>query len=611
MDFFAAQDLARRNSGILVGGFLLALVVITLAVYLAVAVLLDLRTIAHDGRSQLWDSRLFLIVALGVGLLIGGGSVYRFMELASGGGSAVAAGLGGRLVDRSTTDAMERRLINVIEEMALASGIPAPPVYVLDAENTINAFAAGARPSEAVVAVTRGTLEQLSRDELQGVVAHEFSHILNGDMGLNLRLIGLLHGILLLTLTGRVLARARGRNAAPAVMLGVALIVIGYIGVLCGKLIKAAVSRQREFLADAAAVQFTRNPEGLAGALQRIAATGSMIHHPQAEEASHMLFDDSDRMTRLFATHPPIDDRLARLGVGYRLRHRRRQADVAGEGRASRGSLTPFSISANVGALVPEGIAQAATVIDGLDESLRAATHHPGDAANLALSLFLDPGDLAIRNRQQDLLVERLGVSAAETVAKYAASLDQAKHPLRLHALDLSLAALRLLSPRRREGLLQAVDAMIAADGRTSIREYALRRLLHRGLQGPVAQAPLESAQVAHHCGVLFALIARAGHPGDATQAAAAYEAARRLAPVDALPDLAEAATRRTEEIDLALTQLASATPIFRRKLVESCAAAALHDKKVTAGEYETLRAVCDTLESPLPLLPDSAFEAA
>lgn len=610
MDFFAAQDLARRNSRILVGGFLLALVVITLAVYLAVAVSLDLRTVAHDGRSQLWDSRLFLVVALGVGLLIGGGSVYRFMELASGGGSAVATGLGGRLVDRSTTDALERRLINVVEEMALASGIPAPPVYVLDAENTINAFAAGARPSEAVVAVTRGTLEQLSRDELQGVVAHEFSHILNGDMGLNLRLIGLLHGILLLTLTGRVLARARGRNAAPAVMLGVALIVIGYIGVLCGKLIKAAVSRQREFLADAAAVQFTRNPEGLAGALQHIAATGSMIHHPQAEEASHMLFDDSDRMTRLFATHPPIDDRLTRLGVGYRLRHRRRQADAAGEGRASRG-MTPSSISANVGVLVPESIAQAATVIDGLDESLRAATHHPGDAANLALSLFLDPGDPAIRNRQQDLLVKRLGEREAGAIAKYAASLDQAKHPLRLHALDLSLAALRLLSPQRREDLLQTVDAMIAADGKTSIREYALRRLLYRGLQGPLAQSPLDPSQVARHCGVLLALIARAGHPGDATQAAAAYEVARRLAPVDALPDLAEAATRRTEDIDLALSQLASANPIFRRKLIEACAAAALHDQKITAGEYETLRAVCDTLESPLPLLPDSAFETA
>ena len=254
--------------------------------------------------------------------LITVGSLYKMAQLA-GGGTVVAERLGGRRVYPNTTDPVERRLLNVVEEMALASGVPVPPVFLLSEEQGINAFAAGYSPSDAVVGVTRGCAQQLTRDQLQGVVAHEFSHILNGDMRLNMRLIGVLHGILLMGLVGRELLRLVGHSgggrsrrndgAAPLLLIGLAFMVIGFLGLFIGNLIKAAASRQREFLADASAVQFTRNPEGIAGALKRIGAAvfGSKLASPRAAEASHMYF--AEGISTLFASHPPLHERISRI----------------------------------------------------------------------------------------------------------------------------------------------------------------------------------------------------------------------------------------------------------------------------------------------------------
>src|SRR5690606_28971990 len=246
------------------------------------------------------------------------------------GGSVVAGLLGGLPVNPATDDPDERRLVNVVEEMAIASGVPVPAIYVLPGEESINAFAAGYGVHDAAVAVTRGALKHLTRDELQGVIAHEFSHILNGDMRLNIRLIGLLHGLLLLALIGRVLLRSGGRSrgrrkekggSVQVALIGLGLVLLGYIGVFFGKLIKAAASRQREYLADAAAVQFTRNPEGIAGALKKIGAlgAGSRIVHPRAEELSHLYFASGLRSSfaGLFATHPPLVERIRRIDPSF------------------------------------------------------------------------------------------------------------------------------------------------------------------------------------------------------------------------------------------------------------------------------------------------------
>lgn len=323
MEFYEAQDRARRKTRLLVVLFCLAVLAIIMIVYLVVDALVG------PGPGIRFDAGLFGLVAGGVIVLVGTGSGVRTHQLRRG-GSAVAELLGGRRVDPGMSDPGERRLVNVVEEMALASGIPVPAIYVLDNEEGINAFAAGHTPEDAAVTVTRGALEALNRDELQGVIGHEFSHIFNGDMRINVRLMGLLFGLLLLAVAGRILlgvrpvgGQRRGGDGRVA-LIGVVLILVGFIGVFFGRIIQAAVSRQREYLADAASVQFTRNPRGLAGALRKIrdsveaGGPGGRVWNAHAEEANHFFFvrGVGGLLTGLFATHPPLEERIRRLEPG-------------------------------------------------------------------------------------------------------------------------------------------------------------------------------------------------------------------------------------------------------------------------------------------------------
>src|SRR5262245_34953941 len=319
IDFFQQQDTARRKTSLLVVYFVLAILALIALVY---GLLLALNVYGAGEKVSLWQPELLLLVAAGVGVVVGGASVFKVAQLASG-GQSVALMMGGAEIPGTTRDARERRLLNIVEEMAIAAGVPVPPVYILD-EPGINAFAAGYAPGDAVVAVSRGCLEYLNRDELQGVVTHEFSHILNGDMRLNIRLIGLIFGIIALAIIGRILMFSSGRGSSNRrdsqggqMMLGLGLFVLGMVGAFFGRLIQAAVSRQREYLADASAVQFTRNPDGIAGALKKIGglSEGSRVTNPRAEEVAHMFFANAFRqgITGLLATHPPLDDRIRRL----------------------------------------------------------------------------------------------------------------------------------------------------------------------------------------------------------------------------------------------------------------------------------------------------------
>ena len=277
----------------------------------------------EQAQLVLWNPQLFLLAAVGTLAVIALGSGFKTLELAQG-GSSVATMLGGRLVAPTTTDPDERKLRNVVEEMAIAAGVPVPQVYLLPEEQGINAFAAGHSTSDAVVAVTAGAVRLLTRDELQGVIGHEFSHILNGDMRLNLRLMGIVFGILCLAVIGRVLLYTRSRSSKdknPLPLLGLALIVIGWIGVFFGRLIQAAVSRQREFLADASSVQFTRNPAGLAARSRKIGGLsfGSKLEAAHAEEASHMFFGNgmSESFFHLMETHPPLAERIRAIDPSF------------------------------------------------------------------------------------------------------------------------------------------------------------------------------------------------------------------------------------------------------------------------------------------------------
>ena len=330
MDFFEDQEDARRKTGRLVALFVLAVLSIIASVYAVVSGALVYAT----GEAQFWRPELFLAVVATTVAVVALGSLYKIAQL-RGGGRVVAETLDGKLILSDSVDPQERKVLNVVEEMAIASGTPVPPVYVMQQETGINAFAAGYGPGDAVIGVTRGCIEQLSRDELQGVIAHEFSHILNGDMRLNIRLIGVLNGILIIGIIGYTVMRVmfysgsgrsrnggKGGGAAMAMLVvAVGLMVVGFLGTFFGNMIKAAVSRQREYLADGSAVQFTRNPTGVAGALKRIGAyaKGSTVATPRAVEASHMFFARAIKsgFSSMLATHPPLEERIRRIDPGW------------------------------------------------------------------------------------------------------------------------------------------------------------------------------------------------------------------------------------------------------------------------------------------------------
>ena len=329
MNFFEHQDRSRRQTRWLILVF--AVAVLAVIAVVDVVLLLSLGLLSAEEGVPLFsrDSlsanlNVLLGGAVATGALIGFASLYKSLALRGGGGQ-VARSLGGTLVDPDSRDPLRRRLVNVVEEIALASGVPVPEIYVLEQEAGINAFAAGYSPSDAAVAVTRGTLEQLDRNELQGVIAHEFSHILNGDMRLNIRLIGVLFGILVLALIGRRILYhshylGRSRNSEGVAILGaaLALVAVGYVGLFFGRVIKSAVSRQREYLADASAVQFTRDPESISGALKKIAVNSQHSYlMTDTEEVGHMLFGPG-RSMNLLATHPPLFQRIHRIEPGFR-----------------------------------------------------------------------------------------------------------------------------------------------------------------------------------------------------------------------------------------------------------------------------------------------------
>ncbi len=613
MDFFQAQDKARRNSKMLVLWFLLAVVGIIATVYLALVVtsevvLTDTSLPQAMASSALWQPELFLMSAGGVGGLILLGSLFKTWSLSRNGGAKIAEELGGRLVSRSSDDPLERRLVNVVDEMAIAAGMAAPPVYIMDAEQSINAFAAGARPTEAVVAVTRGCLEKLSRDELQGVVAHEFSHILNGDMRLNLRLLGLLHGILLLTLAGRILMRSsRGssRSAGPLIIGGIAMVIVGYMGVLFGKIIKAGVSRQREYLADAAAVQFTRNPQGIAGALKKIAGIGSSIDHPRAEEASHMFFGSSMRFAGLFATHPPVGQRIKRLDPSFKPETLASTPDTGVQAKAANG-LNQFSaaqFTAQVGDPQPEHVTHSRELIAGIPEHIKSLAHQMSGARAIVLALLL-PQAYELRQKSISHLRKQFGDLLQAEIESVGNWLSGAEASQRLPLIDMALPTLRELPQDARRQIVDAAEYLIKADGRTSLFEFVMRRLLRDTLteRRTIGSGAVSLKQLLADTNALLSLLALAGH-GSVEEAEAAFAAATQVAPLDGPWALSQQRKLSTREFDRVLDHLAATGAPFRRRLIEACATVVMHDGQVTNAEAELLRAVCQALDCPSPPL--------
>ncbi len=673
MDFFEAQDRARRRSKRLVFLFVLAVLGTIAASYVAAIAIAQAtgrtrnletgyweyqRTARWPDagiRHPWWDPRLLLAVAGGTLAIVSCASLYKWSQMRQG-GAAIAAMVGGRPVSPTSTDLQERRLLNVVEEMAIASGIPVPAVFVLDQEPGLNAFAAGLTTADAAVAVTRGTLDKLTRDELQGVIAHEFSHILNGDMRLNVRITAIVFGILVIGLLGRGVlysvgrgrVRSGGKNkggaVAAALAVGLAMMIIGYIGYFFGRLIQAAVSRQREFLADASAVQFTRNPLGIAGALKKIGgfALGGNMKNNHAGEIGHFFFAQAFRSNfgGLWATHPPLEERIRAVEPQWdgKLFNPPEVVDIRNESFATAGfggaryspdetlrrvhespaelpplqprariAFEPRRALTDIGTLTDSHFRHAQLLLEGIPTGLRDAVHEPAAAQVVVYGLLLS-GDKAARDAQQALVARHAGPDVGAQLAALRPALSVIDPAARIPLLQLAQPALRSLDAAGIEHFAGVLDELVHADDTVTPFEFALQKMLLSQLQ--LARKPDRPVQfdsfpaVAREINVVLSALAQLS-PADAPAAFAAGAAqlpllAGRLA-------VLEPAACGLVQVDAALDKLAVSSLPIRKRLLLAAAHVIGSDGSISLEEGEMYRALAAALDVPMPRLEPAA----
>ncbi|MCK4744237.1 MAG: M48 family metallopeptidase [Sulfuriflexus sp.] len=633
MDFFQHQQQARTSTRKLISLFgfaVLSLLIMTNLLVMFAFGFLDSEISTAAILEQL-DWNIFLSVSAVVVSVIFIGSLYKISTLSSG-GVAVAEMLGGKLLTHGGFDSDEQKILNVVEEMAIASGTPVPPVYLLEEEG-INAFAAGFTASDAVIGITRGAIATLDREQLQGVIAHEFSHIFNGDMRLNIRLIGILHGILVIGIIGYYILRAGGRsrkNGAGLVVLGIGLLVIGYAGTFFGNMIKAAVSRQREFLADASAVQFTRNPDGISGALINIGASeyGSNIENPECSEISHCLFGAgmSSFYSGLFATHPPLDERIKRVKpswngvfVANKPKHKHEAADKKTE-KAAKEELKKKQTIAATAAVILAGAEQlsktgepeqvnldvAIKLLAGLPETFSIAAREPYGARAVIYALLISD-DADIRGRQLSHIEYNADSGVYEKVCELLQARDQLAVDARLPLIELSLPSLRQLSFPQYELFKSIIERLIDLDGKVSLFEWILERLVIHHLRrnfdpkSSRARKYISINKLTDEVSLLLTVMVHVDKQTDLSAAEAFSSAQSELDEV--IISLQPKDGISFKVLDSALNKLNQLVPVDKHKLLKACAACLIADGKITHKEAELYRAISEILDCPMPLL--------
>jgi len=597
LGFFEQQDRARRATARLAALYAAAVALIVACANLVVVPV----TVLWTGEPA--SAALYATISLVTLAVIAFGSLEIITRLSLGEGE-LALLLAGRRVARSSGIDAERRLVNVVDEMAIASGLAAPPVYVLGRESGINAFAAGRSPNQAIVVVTRGALERLSRDELQAVIAHEFSHILNGDIRLNLRAACALQGIVFLSAIGRFMMQyysgygtEEGRRFVhlPLAVIGTGLFAVGSVGLVAARLIQSAISREREFLADACAVQYTRNADALCGALARIRLNpaGSRMLNWHADALAHMLFAPNARsriFAHWFATHPPIETRMRRANphlspLFYFEKQRRPQPEPRApekkEVKETPKTIVPTKLTAVAALIASIGEPDSATLeyaaglLAYLPASIREALGDAAGAQAVMVGCIID-ADLTARGRQLRAL-EALGrgelARKAEVLAPLIAQLDRA---YRLPLLALALPVLRTeLDEAGRGAFLAAMRAAIEADSRLTLGEFVLDTVLDWNL-GPKAKRAggvrfQSRAELEEECALILSLLAH------------------------------EKRGFKFFEVTQALERLAQLAPLEKERFLASCAELVWADGNVRLVEHELLRAIAAALDCPMP----------
>ncbi len=634
MNFFESQDRVRKNTAQLVLLFVLA--VVTLIIMTNVLVMMvfgyfNSEELANGGsllRQMDWQT--FLAVSIGVGAVVLIGSLYKILAL-SAGGKVIAESLGGQLIPQNTQDLNQRKLLNVVEEMAIASGTPAPPVYLLADEQGINAFAAGFSPRDAVIGVTQGTIEHLSRDQLQGVIAHEFSHIFNGDMRLNIRLMGVLNGILIIGIIGYYIlystafsrrGRSSDKGGGGIMALAIGLMVIGFAGTFFGGLIKAAVSRQREYLADASAVQFTRNPDGIAGALKRIGGLeiGSVVDNPGAPEVSHAFFAQgiSGFVQSLSATHPPLAKRILAIdphwdgkfdttGPAAKDKEVEKETGITDSAKKVAAVVAGAAVMTaidQIGNPKLETINYARSLLSDLPETIKDTAREPYGARAVIYSLVLDP-DKEIRAKQLRQLHDHADPDVYVLTQQLMQEMADLDVKFRLPLIDISIPALKQLSLKQYKAFRSNLIALIQMDAKVSLLEWSLQKILLNHLDGQFVKLTQVRArysqpkQVKKEIEMILSVMAYAGHYQQ-SDVEKAFHAATATLELGGLRLLTKNEISLSG-LDQSLEKLSMLKPLLKPRILKACASSIVHDQEVMAVEVELLRAFSDVLDCPMP----------
>ncbi|EGU6977259.1 M48 family metallopeptidase [Vibrio parahaemolyticus] len=613
MDFFHHQDTARQRTGLLVMLFTLAVLAITgLVSVISIGIYFYFTGEPFTTQSII---SYCLLSFVGVLLVVSISSFIRLSELNANGGRGVAESIGGKLISTDTSNAKHRQLLNVVEEMSIASGIPVPPVYVMTEEHGINAFAAGMSIDDAVIGVTQGALDAFSRDELQGVIAHEFSHILNGDMRLNTRLIGALFGITCIAHFGHLIldnsnstrhvsrsSSDSNKGFAVIILIAIVCLVLGWLGTLFGNMIKAAISRQREFLADASAVQFTRNDQGIAGALKKIGSNvqGSTLNTKASDEMSHMMFGQSklSGFSSLFATHPPLDERIRRIEPnwdGIYAQHSHAQSTAFDNEQVSGfavGGGSPASQSASPSEQLSETGQQ---LISQLPPELVDIAREPYSARFIAFALIFDGSDI-----QREMIKSYVPLASQSTLLPWL-DYDLPLH-LRFPLLELALPALKSLSEAQKISLCKVLRELSETDNQYSLAEWCVINLLEKQLLASFGFIKQHKTlkQLEESVFWLLRELAWVSH-SQADKAQRAYHCA--LAHLGFPEVKLEPANSNWHLSRAALELLLQLKPKDRRMFVKACRLAIESDGEITVAEGELYRVIACFLEVPEPPL--------
>lgn len=653
MNFFEHQEKARKQSRWIIFAFIGVALLIVAAIDLIILLLFAIQTplsngvstITHSGIGnlldpQLWSSNAGMLLgsSAATGGVIGLASLGKIASLRSGGGK-VARDMGGVMVTPDTRDPLRRRLYNVVEEISLASGAPVPEVYVMENEPGINAFAAGYSSADAAVAVTQGTLEKLNRAELQGVIAHEFSHIFNGDMRINIRMMGVIFGIMVLAIVGRKflqssryrMSSSKNNNGSVIVIIGLAITAIGYIGLFFARWMKSALSRQREYLADASAVQFTRDPDGIAGALKKIAAYNhSSYLKADGEEVSHMLFGSGAR-SLMFATHPPLEQRISRIERNFDVREidslakklksqeqrEHVQAALAEEEQSRKlnaknkgGFFDVNSMIEDIGNPEFERILAAAVLSADIPEGLSGAARSLEWAPEVLFFCLLDT-DESIRDKQLMIVVKEMGDISEKKLNHLISSNPNIPAAFRLPLLDISFPTLKRRPIADIEKILATINSLVMVDNKVDSFEYLLSRMVKQYLlesKNP-SQIKMHGKKKLANCIQELSIVAstlashgqQTGNAADLQNAQKAYRAGMESI------DIKHTNLSFTEDwqkhLDNALRVLDQLIPKDKNRVVMALASIVLDDGQLVTEEHEMLRAICSLLHVPLPIL--------